>query len=295
MIRRCVQSEAKELDEVWMRLAGVIVPIICQADDCGRRFWLPIDRHGVYAFFFKPTEYTKYQMRIGRSEEDIEKEIEKAQCPICKEQTMVFIMKRESALKFRQLVSEAQFVPPSQMRLPGEEVTNVSPPGSPAPSRSDFIDIEAHYVSDKVYSQLIGEINTCYEYEAYSSALVMLRKLLENLIVDILRFKYAPAGQHDKYFDYTTNQFLPLNALISNFEQIVNEYAKYGLLKSHVAAIKGFRKEGNISAHSIVDFVSGEKLLAIKKRANESVIVLLRIIGIIRGILDEKGRIIKKK
>lgn len=249
-----------------MKLSGVLIPIICQTDDCNRIFWKPLDKHGLYAFFLKPTEYDKYRMKISRSEETIEKETMRFECPLCKEHTVVLVMKRQSALRFRRLAPEVRFARPGEMRLPGEEEITVNPPGSPAPSRPDFIDVEAQYRIDKVYSDLIDEINTCYEYEAYSSALVMLRKLLENLIVDVLRFKYAPVAQHDKYFDHTSNQFLPLNVLISNFEQIADEYAKYGLLKTHVAAIKGFRKEGNISAHSIVDFVSGEKLTSAQEK-----------------------------
>jgi len=119
--------------------------------------------------------------------------------------------------------------------------------------------------------------------------------LVENLIVDILRFKYDPTKQHDMYFDNGTKHFLPLNKLIENFEKIWTEYRRYGLEKDHLTRMKRLRKTGNVSAHSIVDLVTKPKLMSLKGDTNHVVILLLRIIGIIRGILNEEGKLIKSK
>lgn len=275
-------------------MSGVVVPIVCQTEDCGRNLRLPLDKHGWYAFYFKPEEYSKFQMRIGRSGEDIQKEIRSVDCPICKRKTMVFVMRKRSAQKFKDLAQEIPMVVPGQMNLPGEEA-GISEPDRKMPSQPDFIDIEKVYRVDKVYSLLIDEINTCFEYEAYSSARVMLRKLVENLVIDILRFKYEPMKQHEMYFNDGSKHFLPLKFLIQNFEQISGDYVKYGFTKNHLASIKGLRRKGNESAHSVVDFVTKKKMESIKKNANTAVIMLLRIIGIIKGVMDEKGRLVKKK
>jgi hypothetical protein len=234
-------------------------------------------------------------MRISRLKEGITKENLLVTCPLCGEKTMIFLMKKVSALKFQKESPEIIFVKPGDMRLPGEENTPQAIPGSPLPSMPDFIDIENSYRLEKAYSRLIDEINTCYEYEAHSSALVMLRKLIENLLVDILRMKYAPSGQHGFYFDDARKQFLPLSKLVSNLESIASEYSRFGLTKSHVGIIKGLRKDGNRSAHSIIDLVDKKKMDSLKSNANQAVIALLRVIGISKGLMDVKGSLIKER
>ena len=181
------------------------------------------------------------------------------------------------------------------MRLPGEETLPQATPGSPLPSTPDFIEIESPLRLDKVYSLLIDEINTCYEYEAHSSALVMLRKLIENPLVDILRMKYESTGEHNLYFDESKKQFLPLSVLVSNLESIASEYERFGLTRAHLGIIKGLRKDANRSAHSIIDLVDRRKMDSMKSNANQAVIILLRIIGISKGRLNEEGKLTQKR
>ena len=207
-------------------------------------------------------------------------------------------MKKHSALKFHEISKKHNenipMVKPGQMRLPGEEETPVPIPGSALPSKPDFLDIESEYRIEKVYSKLIDEINTCYEYEAYSSTLVMLRKLTENLLIDILRFKYEPSGQYEFYYDDDKKQFLPLSILVTNFESILSDFSKMGITKDHIGIIKGLRKTGNKSAHSIIDLIDGKRINSFKNNANQAVIILIRIIGIIKGIMDQDGKLVKK-
>lgn len=273
---------------------GVLIPIVCQAEHCNRVNWMPFGHRGWYAFYFRASDYDKHRMRISRSPDEIAKEVRRVSCELCGEETAVFLMRKQSAQRFQRVSSEVPMVQPGQMRLPGEE-SDLPHLGAPIVQVPDFIEIELEYRIDKVFSSLIDEINTCFEYEAYSSAMVMTRKLIENLIVDILRVKYGPTDNHEMYFDDDCGHFLQLNELVSNFEKISSQYKKCGLTSSHLATIKGLRKKGNHSAHSIVDFMSRPKMESIKTNANAAVSMLLRIIGIERGRLDKDGGPMKKK
>jgi hypothetical protein len=258
---------------------------------------MPFENRGWYAFYFPSDDYDKHRVRIQRSEEGIVKQNHRLICELCGEETTIFTMKKPSSLKFREVSrkhgDDVLMVEPGQMRLPGEEISQPQP-GTAISSIPDFIEIEQPYRVDKVYSDLIDEINTCFEYEAYSSTMVMLRKLIENLIIAILRFKYSPTDNHEMYFDENSGHFLQLNTLVSNFEKISSDYKDYGFTKNHLATIKGLRKKGNHSAHSIIDFMTKSKMKSIKSNANQAVKVLLLIIGIERGKLDKKGQIKKK-
>jgi len=266
-----------------------MIPVVCQGENCGRREWIPFSGKGRYAFLMPHGEYDKYRMRISRAGVDIEKEMVKYRCPVCGELTRVLVMKKASALRFQELCPEVPMVMPRDMRLPGEETPVDSSLGPHIRSKPDFLSIEKPFRLEKVYSRLIDEINVCYEYEAYSSTLVMLRKLIENLLVDILRMEYAPKDLHEYYFDESKEQFLPLHILVRNLEDMLEDLRRLGLTKKHLGIIKGLRKVGNRAAHSIIDLVDKRKLDSLRSNANKAVMILLRVIGIKKGLLDSKG------
>lgn len=268
--------------------SSVLIPIRCASEHCNNITWFEYKERGMYFFYFNPEYYDKLRMRINRSKLDIQKEIVKnIRCRICNEEMMAFVMRKSSAMKFEKLMDEnVTMVLPGENRIPGEETEELVA-GKPVPTKPDFLEIETELRVDQVYSDLIDEINVCVHSEAYSSALVMLRKLLETLIVDLLRFKYDPLDRQDMYFDQTSKFFLPLRILVNRFEEISNEYTSYGFKKDHLAAIKGFRKKGNDAAHNIVDFVTHKEMNSYRKNANHAVVILLRLNGIKRGILNK--------
>jgi len=49
--------------------------------------------------------------------------------------------------------------------------------------------------SDEFYKILVQNINLAYRYGLYTAAMVLIRKILENLLIDILRKK----TWHEKY------------------------------------------------------------------------------------------------
>ena len=61
-----------------------------------------------------------------------------------------------------------------------------------------YLDIDNNLIRDEFYKNLINEINWCFGTRAYSSTMVMTRKLFENLVKDLLRmhFKSRPDKTH---------------------------------------------------------------------------------------------------
>ncbi len=83
-------------------------------------------------------------------------------------------------------------------------------------SFTKYLDISD--VPDPFYRDLIDLINKCYSYGIYPAVLVFSRKLLENLLVDILRKKYGMQNV-ELFFDTKRRRFRSFNELLKNFEE----------------------------------------------------------------------------
>lgn len=83
---------------------------------------------------------------------------------------------------------------------------------------------------------------------------VLIRKLLENLVLDSLRLFYGTSGS-DKYYNSNEGKFLGFNRLRKNFQSMINETDF--IQKVHTVDQKIidwlliFKESGDIHAHSV--------------------------------------------
>ncbi len=123
-------------------------------------------------------------------------------------------------------------------------------------ARSDLIDIK---FEDIFYKNLNQEINKCYRFGAYTASFILSRKLIENLVIDILRKKYPPNSENIEIY-YRTNEgrFQDLSILLKNFEEKKEDFGiDVESIDEFFRLIKPFRPTANSNAHSII--VWGEK------------------------------------
>lgn len=132
-------------------------------------------------------------------------------------------------------------------------------------SPTTYLEISENDIPDPFYKELIRLINKCYVYEIYPAVLIFSRKLLENLLIDILRKKYGM--QHlELFYDKKRRRFLSFNDLLKNFEDKLNDFKIIvpNLDKELIRKINEFREAGNSSAHSLE--LNNEK---VKKLVND--------------------------
>jgi hypothetical protein len=103
------------------------------------------------------------------------------------------------------------------------------------------------------YKNLIEEINKCYNVGAYSAVRILTRKLLENLLIDVLKKKYY-GKDDDKFYNKNDGRFHGFNTLLKNFKEAFKDDSvitnnELGKLTSK---LKKFKEEGDINAHSII-------------------------------------------
>lgn len=116
--------------------------------------------------------------------------------------------------------------------------------------------INIHTYPSDFYRKLQKDINLAYTYEIYSAVLILLRKLIENLVIGILRKKYGSKTKENVnlYFNTDRKQFKPLNTLIKNLDSKIKEkdFDVFPQINNDlIKELNKYREVGNSSAHTI--------------------------------------------
>ena len=140
--------------------------------------------------------------------------------------------------------------------------------------------LEIENVPDDFYRQIIDLINECYNKGIYAAIPIFSRKLLESLIVDILKNKY---GNNDVniFFDTNNGKYHGFNKLLKAFENNLNDFKvdMPSLEKRFIREISKFREKGNMGAHVLeLDFKKDKSTLDNDKDTlNHIVKILIRL------------------
>jgi hypothetical protein len=142
-------------------------------------------------------------------------------------------------------------------------------------ANSDLIGIK---FEDIFYRNLNQEINKCYKMGAYTSSFILSRKLIENLIIDILRKKFPQNKENlDIYYRPKDGRFHDLAILLKNLEDKKGEFGiDEESINEFFRLIKPFRTTANSNAHSII--IWGEKENLNKLQIEKMVGLLLKIL-----------------
>lgn len=116
----------------------------------------------------------------------------------------------------------------------------------------DFLKIDDSAITGHFYPNLVYEINLCYRVQVDQAVLVLNRKLIESLIVDILRSVFT-MEEIDLFYDTENNRTLPLSNLIANMKSRQDELEKYGpsLDEEFFRMVNELKHRGDASAHTI--------------------------------------------
>lgn len=161
----------------------------------------------------------------------------------------------------------------------GMEYTNAELLISKLKTISDDKFIKVNSIPDDFYKKLLTEMNLLYEYQLPMSLSILIRKLFENLIIDIFRRKY---GETDLslYYDTSRRRFHGFNTLLKNLDNKKTDFHSISpnLDKSFIKSINKYRETGNSAAHSIDVNLSIESFSQNKDEINHIVHFLLRIL-----------------
>lgn len=136
---------------------------------------------------------------------------------------------------------------------------------------------------DKFYEKLKLEINTAFRVGLDTATMVLVRKLFERLIIDLLRQKYG-MGQKELFYSVQDNGFHNLSTLIRNLNGKLDDFKPYDFFKSEkekesfTKFLWHIKEEGNASAHGIEPLLNCEEINALKPLINKYSDLSVRLI-----------------
>jgi hypothetical protein len=139
-----------------------------------------------------------------------------------------------------------------------------------------FLDIDN--VPGTFYPDLVDDINRCHSLAIYDATLIMTRKLLENLLIDILRERYGKQ-EIDLYYLPENKRFKNFSTLIDNFEDNLDDFQHLsGVLdEDFIDELDAFRQDANSGAHSIETNITESKMAEYREQAQHASQVLFRV------------------
>lgn len=139
-----------------------------------------------------------------------------------------------------------------------------------------FLDIDN--VPGTFYPELVKDINRCYSLGIYDATLVLTRKLLENLLIDVLRDQYGTGGIQI-YYRPNNGQFQIFSTLIENFEDNLIDFKHLsgGLDSDFIDELNAFRQNANAEAHSIETNITESEMKDYREQARHASRVLFRV------------------
>ncbi|AWB28471.1 hypothetical protein [Halococcoides cellulosivorans] len=154
------------------------------------------------------------------------------------------------------------------------------PAGITAPQISihseQFLDIDN--VPGTFYPDLVENINRCYSLGIYDATLVLTRKLLENLVIDILRDQYGKQ-EINLYYLPDNHRFSKFSDLIDSFETNLGDFKHLsgGLDSDFIDELNSFRQDANAEAHSIETNITESDIEGYREQAQHASKVLFRV------------------
>lgn len=122
-----------------------------------------------------------------------------------------------------------------------------------------FIDTDG-FEGDRRHTRLVDDINECYRYRIYDATLVLARKLLEDLVFQILKTHYS-GDDVQMFYDQENDRHYSFDELLNNLSDAVPTLRRYSreLDRGLVEGVRELKNEGNAGAHALrVDFTDGE-------------------------------------
>lgn len=139
----------------------------------------------------------------------------------------------------------------------------------------DIIDVKGDY-PQSFYYKLHDEINHCYGSNYPNATFFLTRKLVENLVFNILEKKFP--NDVDLWYDKGISYHLPLGVLIKNLYDKRNDFKPNAgrYIEKFNTDVGTFKKEANIKAHNIFEYLENKDELK-KFKISDIVQLLINI------------------
>lgn len=155
-------------------------------------------------------------------------------------------LKKKGLVTSRKNGSEMRWrlTPQGRKRYPAPQAAVVG-----VPAEYTYINIES---APDFYRELVSQINKAYYCGLYVVVPILARKLLENLLIDVLRRRFGMKDA-DLFYDKRRRRFHDFGQLLVSLEGCLAELhpVSSSFNRALVRRLDAFRETGNSRAHSI--------------------------------------------
>ena len=139
--------------------------------------------------------------------------------------------------------------------------------------------IPSENIPGAFYRLLVEEINFQYQSHHAVSLSILIRKLFENLIIDILRKKYG-TEKLSMYYDSSRRRFHDFSHLLENISNNIGDFnhISQNFDKDFIKELNIYRETGNSGAHSIDENINMEQFTSKQKDINYRLNLLFRVL-----------------
>jgi len=131
------------------------------------------------------------------------------------------------------------------------------------PRKEKITTIAKYPTDDRLLEAHLREINRAYTYKCYTSTFILCRKVLENLIIRIMRGKYPEDKREhrEKYFDFNRGRFLDFGILIKNLGNSSKDFGpEEKLVKRICEMASGFKETADEMTHSLYHIATKKEI-----------------------------------
>jgi hypothetical protein len=145
--------------------------------------------------------------------------------------------------------------------------------------------------TNEFYTSLVTEINTAYKINLWTSTMVLLRKLFENLLIELLRERYGNDKTKTRLY-YSDGQYQSFQNLKDAFKNVdvLNDIGQFDQTivkdKGFIPFLEKIRLHGDKNAHTMEIINDPEEMKELKEDINNYGALLVRLIHRISNRTD---------
>lgn len=140
--------------------------------------------------------------------------------------------------------------------------------------------VEVTDIDEEYYETLIRDINKCYRIGVDDATFVLTRKLLENLVIDLLRRRYGDTKSGvELFYNLNNRQFQKFSKLLENLEDNLVDFEHFSnrMDSDLISEMNEFRDSANSEAHSVEVERTDEEMEEFSRIATNAADTLLYI------------------
>ncbi|MGC9015002.1 MAG: hypothetical protein ACP5KW_11555 [Thermoproteota archaeon] len=123
--------------------------------------------------------------------------------------------------------------------------------------------IANYETKDKLLKAHIDEINKTYTHGCYTACFILCRKVLENLLLNILKVKYPGKDKthREKYWDFSRNRPLEFSKLVESLRKNKDNFSPENQLVERICDLADeFKETANEMTHSLYHIATKKEI-----------------------------------